>query len=343
MKKSAPATNTRKPRRNGVSANVRMYGIPAAFMSAAFALAAWVAMAQEPGSTIPPAPEAHWAWGSDAAMALSDATGNGHDAQILSPSHAAAATDPDSALAILFFDGVADTAESAAHGHVVCASLPPPGAAFAVSALLNPAAGQVPYAPIVSRVADPSIWDGGFAVYIGPEGTVCAFVGDFADPASRLDSGVVPAPGEWTHAALSYNGAEAVLHIDGAETARASVPDADLPAAPLAIGSLSAMGVTRPWNGALADIRLYSLPLSASDALSAASASIAAYTAASPENGEEELADEETSRIAAAPPPPDSDGDGVPDGEEVRLGRDPFAPGATAPASPILAVHTPME
>lgn len=235
-------------------------------------------------------------------------------------------------------------AAAAVHGHVVCASLPPASEeGFAVSALMLPSGAQAAYAPAVSRVSDPASWDGDFALYIGPEGTVCAFVGSFSDPVSRLDSGVVPPKGVWTHAALSYDGAEAVLYVDGAETARASVPDADPPAAPLAIGSLVAMGVTRPWNGALADVRLHAAPLAAAEVSILSSGTLTAWTSPSPGQTAEP-----GSAAAAAPAsdgqtPPDSDGDGVPDDGEIRLGRDPYSPGAVASQTRILEVHTPME
>lgn len=202
--------------------------------------------------------------------------------------------------------------------------------------------GQVAYAPILSRLSDPAAWNDGFAIYIGPEGTVCAYVGDFSAAGSRLDSGVAPKSDAWTHVALSYDGVEAVLFVDGAETARASIPAATPTEGSVALGSLVASGITRPWNGAIADARLRLEPLADSTFATMASNALTAYTTSAELDTAAEPTSVETARQSIEQLP-DGDGDGVPDEEEIRLGRDPHSPGAVASQTRILEVHTPME
>jgi hypothetical protein len=297
--------------------------------------------ASSPASRAPSASlEARWVWGTDTGTALKDAGDGGHDARIFSTEHTSVETDPVSGLAIIVFDGIVDLADTAPHGHVVSETLPAPESGFTVSALIFPEGGQAAYAPVVSRISDPATWNDGFAIYMGPEGTVCAYAGDFSSPGSRLDTGIIPESRAWTHVALSYDGAQAILFIDGAEAVRTAVPAAGPAVGPLAIGPLVAIGVTRPWNGALAEVRFQAAPLSASAIAAMASGALAAYT---PPAVELEPAMEPVAMQEPFAELPDSDGDGVPDEEEIRLGRDPFSPGAVSPHARILKVHTPME
>ena len=323
--------------------SARLHGISAlAGLLFATALAALIGFAQTTPEDVPVA-EAHWVWGSDSETALTDAGGGGHDAHILSPDHVSVIQDPVSGLSTVVFDGIVDPDDDAPHGQVVSDTMPASETGFSASALIFSSGGQVAYAPILSRLSDPAAWNDGFAIYIGPEGTVCAYVGDFSAAGSRLDSGVAPKSGAWNHVALSYDGTEAVLYVDGVETASASIPAATQIEGPVALGSLVASGVTRPWNGAIADVRLRLEPLEESAFATMASDALTAYTTSPAElDTAAEPSSSEPAQLAIEQLP-DSDGDGVPDEEEIRLGRDPFSPGAVVPQVRILEVHTPME
>ena len=322
--------------------SAKLYGIPAlAMFLIAGTVAALIGFAQTAPEAAPVA-EAHWVWGSDSETALTDAGGGGYDAHILSPGHASIVIDPVSGLSTIVFDGIVDSADAALHGQVVSDMMPASETGFSASALIFSAGEQVAYAPLLSRLSDPAAWNDGFAIYIGPEGTVCAYVGDFSAAGSRLDSGVAHKPDEWTHVALSYDGEDAVLFVDGAETSRASIPAATQVEGPVVLGSLVASGVTRPWNGAIADVRLRLEPLVESTFATMASDALTAYTTPAELGTAAEPASSEAAQPAIEQLP-DSDGDGVPDEEEIRLGRDPYSPGAVASQIRILEVHTPME
>ena len=164
------------------------------------------------------------------------------------------------------------------------------------------------FAPILVRTGDPDSWDDGFALFVAENGALAAYAraGDDAN----LVSGGALATNAWSHVALVYSGTALRLYLDGREVAQrafASVATSDAPA-PLGIGTLVGRSRVQPFAGAIADVRIWSSALSASQVNDVYRQFL----------GE------------AMDPNGDDDGDGMPNGWEIRYGLDPRDPSDAA-------------
>ena len=175
--------------------------------------------------------------------------------------------------------------------------------AFSVAAWICPDALPA-FAPILVRTGDTDEWDDGFALFVGENGALAACVRG-GDDAGEVAGGAL-ATNEWNHVALSYSGTVLKLYLNGREVASrafASRASSDAPA-PLGIGTLVGRRRVQPFAGAIADVRIWS------SALSSAQVG-AAYRQFLGE---------------AMDPNGDDDGDGMPNGWEIRYGLDPRDP-----------------
>ena len=175
--------------------------------------------------------------------------------------------------------------------------------AFSVAAWIYPET-LVAFAPIVARTSDMDKWDDGFALYVGDIGSLGAYVrsGDDANAAS----GGSLATNEWNHVAMTYSGTVLRIYLNGGEVASrtfSSMQDADA-VAPLGIGTLVGEDRVQPFAGAIADVRIWSSALGPSQVKDAYRQFL----------GE------------AMDPNGDRDGDGMPNGWEIRYGLDPRDP-----------------
>ena len=175
--------------------------------------------------------------------------------------------------------------------------------AFSVAAWICPDALPA-FAPILVRTGDTEEWNDGFALFVGEDGALAACVrGD--DDAGEVAGGAL-ATNEWNHVALSYSGTVLKLYLNGREVASrtfASRASSDAPA-PLGIGTLVGRRRVQPFAGAIADVRIWSSALSASQVGDAYRQFL----------GE------------TMDPNGDLDGDGMPNGWEIRYGLDPRDP-----------------
>lgn len=172
--------------------------------------------------------------------------------------------------------------------------------AFSVAAWIRPEA-PAPFAPIVVRTGDADEWDGGFALYVAGGGSLGAYVRS-GDDANAASGGAI-ATNEWNHVAMTYSGTVLRLYLNGGEVASrtfAGPATADA-AAPLGIGTLVGADRAQPFSGAIADVRIWSSALSAAQVNDAYRQFL----------GE------------AMDPDGDRDGDGMPNGWEIRHGLDP--------------------
>ena len=174
---------------------------------------------------------------------------------------------------------------------------------FSVAAWICPDALPA-FAPILVRTGDTDEWNDGFALFVGENGTLAAYV-RAGDDANAVAGGAL-ATNAWNHVALTYSGTHLKLYLNGREIARrafASRASSDTPA-PLGIGTLVGSRRVQPFAGAIADVRIWS------SALSSAQVN-AAYRQFLGE---------------AMDPNGDDDGDGMPNGWEIRYGLDPRDP-----------------
>ena len=175
--------------------------------------------------------------------------------------------------------------------------------AFSAAAWIFPDA-LVPYAPILARTGDTDEWNDGFALFVGENGALAAYVRSCDD--ANFAAGGTLATNEWNHVAVVYTGASLALYLNGRETARRALAGngtSDAPA-PLGIGTLVGRRRVQPFAGAIADVRIWSSALDA-DGVKAAYRQFL---------GE------------ATDPNADDDGDGMPNGWEIRYGLDPRDP-----------------
>ena len=204
----------------------------------------------------------------------------------------------------LWFDGDADAA-TAADADCAYALVP----AFEGLSLTNAVSAAawiwpdalVPFAPILSRTSDADALDDGFALYVGDDGTLGAYVHSGAD--ANAAAGGSLATNAWSHVAMTYSGTELRLYLNGREVASRSFADgasADAPA-PLAVGTLVGADGVRPFSGAIADVRVWSSELSAAEVADVCRQFVG-----------ETLA-----------PDGDADGDGMPNGWEILHALDP--------------------
>ena len=160
------------------------------------------------------------------------------------------------------------------------------------------------FAPILVRMGDPDAWNDGFALFVGENGALAAYA-RAGDDANAISGGEL-ATNAWNHVALAYSGTHLKLYLNGREIAQrafASRASSDTPA-PLGIGTLVGRRCVQPFAGAIADVRVWSSALSASQVGDAYRQFL----------GE------------AMDPNGDDDGDGMPNGWEIRYGLDPRDP-----------------
>ena len=312
----------------------------------------------DPASGLAPSLLGWWRFDETFGPDVIDHGDYGNDAEIRSTNHVARVSAAPVGGAIRY-DGVLDPADPALDGHVVSEGIAEHSLsnAFTVAAWVRPDA-FVPYAPILSKVSDPNAWDDGFALYSLGDGAFGAFVRAFGDATNRLQHAADATTNEWRHLCLVYDGTASLLYLDGiavAETAHAA--GSVVNEAPLAIGSLVGSAGTRPWQGDIADARVYAAALSESEILALLETyadpdgdgldnlqeqAFGSDPRAADSDGDG-LSDADEFAYGTNPRAADSDGDGLSDADEIRLGRDPLAAGAAAPSATILHVHTPME
>ena len=206
----------------------------------------------------------------------------------------------------LWFDGVANVT-AAADDYAY--ALVPDFEELTLSNAISAAAWIYPealpaFAPILVRTGDTDEWDDGVALFVGENGTLAAFVRG-GDDAGEVAGGAL-VTNEWNHVALTYSGTVLKLYLNGREVAQRTFStraSSDAPA-PLGIGTLVGRRHVQPFAGAIADVRIWSSALSASQVGDAYRQFL----------GE------------TMDPNGDLDGDGMPNGWEIRYGLDPRDP-----------------
>lgn len=175
--------------------------------------------------------------------------------------------------------------------------------AFSAAAWICPEALPA-FAPILVRTGDTEEWNDGFALFVGENGALAAYVRG-GDDAGEAAGGAL-ATNEWNHVALTYSGRSLRLYLNGREVASrtfASRASSDAPA-PLGIGTLVGRSRVQPFAGAIADVRIWSSALSSA-----------------------QVGDVYRQFLGEAMDPNgDLDGDGMPNGWEIRYGLDPRDP-----------------
>ena len=160
------------------------------------------------------------------------------------------------------------------------------------------------FAPILVRTGDTDEWNDGFALFVGENGALAAYA-RAGDDANAVSGGEL-ATNEWNHVAITYSGTDLKLYLNGREIAARtfSGPATANAAAPLGIGSLVGRRRVQPFAGAIADVRVWSSALSSAQVNDAYRQFL----------GE------------TMDPNGDLDGDGMPNGWEIRYGLDPRDP-----------------
>lgn len=314
------------------------------------AIAAASGQASLSGSADAPAPVVWYRFSVVSGTNVPDRSGSGHDAEIRDPGRVEVFPDAPHGGSIRF-DG--SSAPSSAQDGFVAASGPfALGDAFSAAAWFR-ADDFAPFAPLLSLTADPDSWSDGFVLYATENGAVGANLGAF-DASGQLVSADTVSTNEWHHVALVSDGAAATIYLDSAVAATGTASSATGPGesagdGPFVVGSMSGT-LVRPWSGDIADVRLYAGALSADgiravfeeDAPSSASAPSGPDDFSSSDFATGSAIDDDASPSGSAVLL-DSDGDGMGDEEEIRLGRNPFRAGVSAPAAPILRVWTQLE
>ncbi len=206
----------------------------------------------------------------------------------------------------LWFDGVTNmtaAVDGCAYAYVPAFEVLSLSNAFSVAAWICPDA-LVPFAPVLARTGDADAWDDGFALYVCADGALGAYVRAGED--ENAATGGTLATNAWSHVAMTYSGTSLRLYLNGREVAVrafAGRASADAPA-PLAVGTLVGRSLAQPFAGAIADVRVWSSALSAAQVKDACRQFL----------GE------------TLDPNGDADGDGMPNGWEIRYGLDPHDP-----------------
>jgi len=135
------------------------------------------------------------------------------------------------------------------------------------------------------------------------------------------DAGTI-VPGEWTHVAWQFDGADKVVYVNGVETGRGAGSTMAGHALPVIVGGHgrdAADPAGQSFNGALDEVKVWDEVLTLAQIQAAMSPS-----ADSGDSDRDGLSDEdeETTHLTD-PNNPDTDGDGLTDGEEVKNGLDP--------------------
>ena len=164
------------------------------------------------------------------------------------------------------------------------------------------------FAPILVRTGDTEEWNDGFALFVGENGALAACVRG-GDDAGEVSGGAL-VTNEWNHVALTYSGTVLKLYLNGREVASRtfSGPATANASAPLGIGTLVGRRRVQPFAGAIADVRIWSSALSSAQVNDACRQFL----------GE------------TMDPNGDLDGDGMPNGWEIRYGLDPRDPSDAA-------------
>ena len=208
--------------------------------------------------------EGWWRFAEADGDEAADASGRGR-AALLDTNRVWRVTDAPGGGA-LWFDGVTNVT-AAADDYAY--ALVPDFEELTLSNAISAAAWIYPealpaFAPILVRTGDTDEWDDGFALFVGENGTLAAFVRG-GDDAGEVAGGAL-VTNEWNHVALTYSGTALRLYLNGVEIASrtfASRASSDAPA-PLGIGTLVGRRRVQPFAGAIADVRIWSSALSAS-------------------------------------------------------------------------------
>ncbi|MDG1362823.1 MAG: hypothetical protein P8Q54_05045 [Akkermansiaceae bacterium] len=135
------------------------------------------------------------------------------------------------------------------------------------------------------------------------------------------DAGTV-VPGEWTHVAWQFDGADKVVYVNGVETGRgagSTMAGHTLPVIVGGHGRDAADPAGQSFNGAIDEVKVWDEVLTLAQIQAAMSP-----TADSGDADKDGLSDGDEENIHLTDPNnPDTDGDGLTDGEEVKNGLDP--------------------
>ncbi len=202
---------------------------------------------------------------------------------------------------------------------------------FTLSAWIHPRTLS-PDAPIIVRTADPENRGDGFGLFLGTDGSLCAYARSATD-AGNVAVGEEPAVGEWSHVCLAYDGRVTRLYLGGVAQGVATN----------GAGSAESAGEVfigddglRVFDGEIAAIDLFDGELSPEEiaflaqgpgekAEDVAQAGAAAEKAPAPQS----VAEAKSAQAAAL-------------AERLRnLGR--VSDRCRTPAKPLLKVHTPLE
>lgn len=167
----------------------------------------------------------------------------------------------------LYFNGETNTtseSDNCAYAHVPTAGDFSISNVFTVAAWVFPL-GMEPFSPIIFRTSDIEKWEDGFGVYIGKDSAVGAYTGKFADETVVLGGHLTT--NRWQHIAFVCNGKTCELYLDGNRVAsKTSLRLAPVEVfAPLGIGTLSGCLSNQPFNGAIADVRIWTRALNVDD------------------------------------------------------------------------------
>jgi len=136
-------------------------------------------------------------------------------------------------------------------------------------------------------------------------------------PAGYHETSIPLVTGVWTHVAATYNGTNAVVYVNGSPLRTVSASGiGDTSSDNLGIGYNTSVDI-RYVNGKLDDVRVIGRALSAGEINALAWA----------DTDGDGLPDAQEARLGTNPNVADTDGDGMPDGWEIRNGYDPLSSG----------------
>ena len=158
-----------------------------------------------------------------------------------------------------------------------------------------------PFSTLMIRTSNLSDWTDGFGLYIGEMGGIGGFMRSGED-SNAVEGGSI-GTNIWTHVAMTYLGRNLQIYVDGKVVASKEfpLPKSANAASPFVIGPLSDSEGARSFSGAIGDVRIWSTALNAS-----------------------QIGDVRSQFLGESMDPnEDDDGDGMPNGWEVRYGLDP--------------------
>ena len=257
-----------------------------------------------------------WRFTETSGAAVSDWSGQGRDAEILSFEHVTRTANAPVGGA-LRFDGVSDDDFLGLGGYVWAPGLTnaPLAGGFTAAAWVRGDTLQN-FATIVAKSSDhDSLPDGLALCFAGA--TPGAFVRNAEAIANNI-TGAPAATNQWIHLCLVYDGNCSAFYTNGELTSAVitntigTVTNNDA----LWIGTIYGQEDGLPWHGDIADVRLYTAALSSQDVADLLE------TYADPDSDGLCNLDEQTA--GADPTDADTDDDGMPDGWEVAHGLDPL-------------------